>query len=209
MKNLLLACTALAACTAAASAADLPLKAGPMASLPQATGYIEAYGGWASTRQHGSSFGDPGCLTDCEGFSASSSIFSSSTKGSVLGGAALANFWATPTVSMQVDAPAEGTSYNSSSSTTSSLDYLIGGHVNLRDPNRSLIDHPTCTSLRPDYDRRVGAFDNTVPAFIRYPRDAPACSPAPGFPFEHYVVVLAQQPGKRGEMPFCPATCPL
>ena len=37
----------------AAGAADLPLKAGPAFAVPQATGYVEVYGGWASTKTTG------------------------------------------------------------------------------------------------------------------------------------------------------------
>jgi hypothetical protein len=56
----------------------------------------------------------------------------------VIGGAARGNYWVTPEFSMQMDVQAEGTSYKYSDGTSSSLDYLIGGHVNWRDANRGL-----------------------------------------------------------------------
>jgi hypothetical protein len=135
MKKILLASAAILTCALPLSshAADLPLKAGPMVSVPQATGYVEVYGGWASTRARGSNFDDGGSFTD---------QFSESFKGSVLGGAGRGNYWLSPTMSMQLDVQAEGTSYNfgnSSFGTASSLDYLIGGHVNWRDSNRGLV----------------------------------------------------------------------
>ena len=53
MKKFLLASASAVAIASAlptmGQAADLPLKAAPIA-MPQATGYIEVYGGWASTR---------------------------------------------------------------------------------------------------------------------------------------------------------------
>jgi hypothetical protein len=128
MKKILLASAAVLTCALpiSANAADLPLKAAPMVSVPQATGYVEVYGGWASTRER-------------QTFDDGEELFS--VKGSVLGGAGRGNYWVTPTVSMQLDVQAEGTSYNFNSSslnTASSLDYLIGGHVNWRDSSRGL-----------------------------------------------------------------------
>jgi hypothetical protein len=136
MKSILLAGAAIVVCALphSASAADLPLKAAPVVSVPQATGYVEVYGGWASTK-----IDESGVLS---GESTSSFHDSASFKGSVLGGAARGNYWLTPTFSMQLDVQAEGTSYNYASSsigTASSLDYLIGGHVNWRDSNRGLV----------------------------------------------------------------------
>jgi hypothetical protein len=136
MKKLLLASAAVLTCALpiSANAADLPLKAAPVVSVPQATGYVEVYGGWASTRDRS---------TETFSFE-SSEQFSDSFKGSVLGGAGRGNYWVTPTVSLQLDVQAEGTSYNYanfgtiSGSTASSLDYLIGGHVNWRDSSRGL-----------------------------------------------------------------------
>ena len=119
-------------------AADLPLKAGPVAALPQATGYVEVYGGWASTRTRadGSAIANSVIIPFTEGYAGSSRY---SDKGTVLGGAARGNTWLTPIVSMQMDLQAEGTSYNFSGSTSSSLDYLLGGHINWRDSNRGLL----------------------------------------------------------------------
>jgi hypothetical protein len=132
MKKVLLASAAVVVCALpfAAGAADLPLKAGPAFAVPQATGYVEVYGGWASTKTTGYNYDG----SDIDSFN-------DSMKGSVLGGAARGNYWLTPTFSMQLDVQAEGTSYNfgdSSTSTSSVLDYLIGGHVNWRDSNRGL-----------------------------------------------------------------------
>jgi hypothetical protein len=142
MKKFLLASAAIVACALpmSANAADLPLKAAPAFAVPQATGYIELYGGWASTKDRASGIGDACGDGECP----VSGSFADSFKGSVLGGAGRGNYWLTPTFSMQLDVQAEGTSYNfsncnsSSSCTASSLDYLIGGHVNWRDSNRGL-----------------------------------------------------------------------
>jgi hypothetical protein len=146
MKKLLLASAAFVICALPMSAqsADMPLKASPVMAVPEATGYVEVYGGWASTRNNADGAGvisstDVG-FTETFAGSERDSI-----KGSVLGGAARGNYWATPTVSMQLDVQAEGTSYNfsncnsSSSCTGSSLDYLIGGHLNWRDSSRGLL----------------------------------------------------------------------
>src|SRR5262245_57919462 len=94
------ACVALAS---AAQAADLrPVTKEPPTELQQATGYIEVYTGWARTR-----------LTEtvCElGFGCDSLSFR--FNGWALGGAGRANYWITRDVSVQVDAQAEGTSYD-------------------------------------------------------------------------------------------------
>ena len=129
MKKFLLSSAAFAvyALPTFAQAADLPLKAAPI-SMPQATGYIEVYGGWASTRFEAERHGGI-------------DSFSATFKGGVLGGAGRGNYWVGPNMSIQLDVQAEGTSYDtisSSVSNTSSLDYLIGGHVSWRDPGRYL-----------------------------------------------------------------------
>jgi hypothetical protein len=133
-KQALLSVSALAVMTMAAGAADMPTKA-PVAPavVQQATGYVEVYGGWASTR-----FRDTfcevgvGCGTDSETF-----------RGWALGGAGRGNYWVSPNMSVQLDAQAEGTSYKENfgggfTENFSNHSYLIGGHINWRDSQRGL-----------------------------------------------------------------------
>src|ERR1700741_3563406 len=74
----------------AAQAADLQLKAPPPPAVDQqATGYVEVYGGWASSKQTFCDFGE------CDSFR---------FNGWALGGAGRGNYWVTRDVSVQVDA---------------------------------------------------------------------------------------------------------
>jgi outer membrane protein with beta-barrel domain len=121
-------CVALAS---AAQAADLqPVLKAPAAVDQQATGYVEVYGGWASTRAT-SNLCVPGmgCVTE-----------SFRNNGSALGGAGRANYWITREMSVQVDAQAEGTSYEFSGGGGhfSTHSYLVGGHWSWRNPQQYL-----------------------------------------------------------------------
>src|SRR5438093_13589476 len=79
----------------AAHAADLqPVLKAPGAVEQQATGYVEVYSGWARST--------------LDFFSEGSERFN----GWALGGAGRANYWVSRDVSVQVDAQAEGTSYD-------------------------------------------------------------------------------------------------
>jgi hypothetical protein len=119
---------ALTALTTAAGAADLQpvLKAPGAQPEQQATGYVEVYSGFASTKS-------TVCNTDtpCETINAN---------GWALGGAARGNYWITRDVSVQMDAQAEGTSYTSSdrSGHFSTHSYLVGGHWSWRNPQEFL-----------------------------------------------------------------------
>jgi len=117
-----------------ANAADMPVKApAPLPVVQQATGYVEVYGGWASTR-----FRD----TFCE-VGATCETESERIRGWVLGGAGRGNYWLGPNMSVQLDAQAEGTSYKESegpfSQNFSNHSFLIGGHINWRDSQRGLL----------------------------------------------------------------------
>jgi hypothetical protein len=137
LRQAILSAAALAALTAAASAADMPMKA-PRAVVEQpqqVSGYVELYGGWARTKST-STFCDTAPVLVCDSFS-------NSTNGWALGGAGRATWWWASNYSIQLDAQGEGTSYKftpgSSFSRSSSHSYLIGGHANWRDPGRGLI----------------------------------------------------------------------
>src|SRR5262245_3183402 len=112
----------------AASAADMTpyYKAPPPEPPSQATGYVELYGGGASTKV-------------CESPGGCSDRFD----GWVLGGAGRANYWWASNASIQLDAQGEGTSYKLSSGSSSghfsSHSYLVGGHANWRDQQRGLL----------------------------------------------------------------------
>src|SRR5262245_12040871 len=95
-----------------------PVKA-PGAVDQQATGYVEVYTGWANTE------------TTIAGRSASAD-------GWALGGAGRGNYWLSPGMSVQVDAQAEGTSYEIAGSHFSAQSYLVGGHLSWRNPQQSL-----------------------------------------------------------------------
>ncbi|HEY7089587.1 MAG TPA: hypothetical protein VH518_15930, partial [Tepidisphaeraceae bacterium] len=114
----------------AAHAADLqPVLKAPPTVEQQATGYVEIYSGWASTRAAATVCGLEGCSTD-----------SFRDNGWALGGAGRANYWVTREVSVQVDAQAEGTSYGFSggSGHFSTHSYLVGGHWSWRNPQQYL-----------------------------------------------------------------------
>jgi hypothetical protein len=116
------ACLAL---TSFAQAADLQpvLKAPAAQPEQQATGYVEVYSGWASTK-----------ATDFGG--------TERFNGWALGGAGRGNYWVSRDVSVQVDAQAEGTSYNNlppgSGGHSSTHSYLVGGHWSWRNPQQYL-----------------------------------------------------------------------
>ena len=126
--KMLLSVSTLAALTITANAADMPVKAPRVVEQPQQVmGYVELYGGWARVKD------TPcvGCDTD-------------TANGWVLGGAGRATWWWAPNYSIQLDAQGEGTSYkfnnnNGGFNRVSAHSYLIGGHVNWRDPQRGLI----------------------------------------------------------------------
>jgi len=100
------------------------LKAPAAEPQQQATGYVEVYTGWANTTFEA-------CGRGCERF------FDES--GWVLGGAGRANYWISPGMSVQVDAQAEGTSYNvDGGGRVSSHSYLVGGHLSWRNPQQNL-----------------------------------------------------------------------
>jgi hypothetical protein len=119
---------ALTVLATAAGAADMQpvLKAPGAQPEQQATGYVEIYSGWGSTKST-ECFSDG----DCDTFKA---------KGWALGGAARGNYWITRDVSVQVDAQAEGTSYTESgrSGHFSTHSYLVGGHWSWRNPQQYL-----------------------------------------------------------------------
>jgi hypothetical protein len=116
------------ALVSAAHGADMQpvLKAPPLEQ--QSTGYVEIYSGWAGTgvRQ-----------TDCGSVSCESTTFR--LNGWALGGAGRGNYWITRNVSVQVDAQAEGTSYDSPfGGRSSNHSYLVGGHWSWRHPQQYL-----------------------------------------------------------------------
>jgi hypothetical protein len=108
------------ALTSVGQTADMqPVKA-PVAVDQQATGYVEVYTGWASTKfEEG---------RESERFS-----------GWALGGAGRGNYWVSPGMSVQVDAQAEGTSYDRpGGGHFSTHDFLVGGHWSWRNPQQYL-----------------------------------------------------------------------
>jgi len=118
-----------------ANAADMPVKAPPMfVSAPQqASGYIEVYGGWASTKfRHTLCNPGPTCFADAFDFD-----------GWALGGAGRGNYWFGPAMSVQLDIQAEGTSYRGDNvffnSNVTTHSYLIAGHVNWRNSQAGLL----------------------------------------------------------------------
>ena len=106
-----------------------PVLKAPAAVDQQATGYVEVYSGWASTRSTDTRCGLEGCFTE-----------SFRNNGWALGGAGRGNYWITREVSVQVDAQAEGTSYEASrgGGHFSSHSYLVGGHWSWRSPQQYL-----------------------------------------------------------------------
>jgi hypothetical protein len=141
MRKLLLGSIAVAIAVAgAASAADLKtmpiLKATPPPAPPQASGYVEAYSGWASTENFRSVCDFP------TGLPSSCDVSDDKFNGWALGGAGRANYWFWPNASLQVDAQAEGTSYQKPGTDPghfSTLAYLVAAHINARDSQRGLI----------------------------------------------------------------------
>jgi hypothetical protein len=104
-----------------AHAADLqPVLKAPGAVDQQATGYVEVYSGWARTEID---FGRE------ERFN-----------GWALGGAGRGNYWVSRDMSVQVDAQAEGTSYDDprGRGDFSTRSYLVGGHWSWRNPQQYL-----------------------------------------------------------------------
>jgi hypothetical protein len=126
-KQSLAGAVAYVALASAAGAADMqPVLKAPGVVDQQATGYVEVYSGWASTRLNGS------CFESCD-------PFSNRFSGWALGGAGRANYWITREVSVQVDAQAEGTSYEfPGGGHFSSHSYLVGGHWSWRSPHQYL-----------------------------------------------------------------------
>jgi len=116
-------CVALTsvALTSFAQAADMqPVLKAPAQPEQQATGYVEVYSGWTSTT--GTEDG-----------------VSSRSNGWALGGAGRGNYWIARDVSVQVDAQAEGTSYDApGGGRFSTHSYLVGGHWSWRNPQQYL-----------------------------------------------------------------------
>jgi hypothetical protein len=110
----------------AAGAADMQpvLKAPPTAVDQQVTGYVEFYSGFATTKG-----------TECSIFQ--TECDTSKPHGWALGGAARANYWIARDMSVQVDAQADGTSYEDFGR-FSTHSYLVGGHFSWRNPQQSL-----------------------------------------------------------------------
>ena len=111
---------AVFALTSAGHAADMqPVLKAPAAVDQQATGYVEVYTGWARTTLD-FGYGD-------ERFN-----------GWALGGAGRGNYWLNNGMSVQVDAQAEGTSYEIANGHRSAQSYLVGSHLSWRNPQQSL-----------------------------------------------------------------------
>ena len=137
-RSSILSATTLLALTSLASAADMSpvyTKAPPPPPLPQASGYVEVYSGFAWTKDE---------TSNCSLLLSPCSSETLNFDGWVLGGAGRGNYWFWPNASVQVDAQAEGTSNHLTSDSASSghfstHSYLVGGHVNWRDPQRGLL----------------------------------------------------------------------
>src|SRR5262245_42956915 len=122
MKRSLLGAAAMVLLASAAGAADMqPVLKAPSAVVQQATGYVEVYSGWARTEGENEGFKDR-------------------VNGWALGGAARGNYWVNPGMSVQVDAQAEGTSYDDGRirDRFSNHSYLVGGHWSWRNPQQYL-----------------------------------------------------------------------
>ena len=122
LKQTLAGAVAAFALTSLAQAADMqPVLKAPAVVDQQATGYVEVYSGWARTE-------------------ATEDRDSTRFNGWALGGAGRGNYWVNPGMSVQVDAQAEGTSYDSSrnSGNFSTHSYLVGGHWSWRNPQQYL-----------------------------------------------------------------------
>jgi hypothetical protein len=121
LKQTLAGAVAFVALASTAGAADMqPVLKAPAAVDQQATGYVEVYTGWANTRA--TDHGDP-----------------TRFNGWALGGAGRGNYWVSRDVSVQVDAQAEGTSYDfPGGGHFSTHSYLVGGHWSWRNPQQYL-----------------------------------------------------------------------
>jgi len=123
VKQSLFGAAAIVVFASAAGAADMqPVLKAP-ALDQQATGYVEVYSGWARTESE-----DDGFRTRFNGWA--------------LGGAGRGNYWVNPGMSVQVDAQAEGTSYDDprccNRGNFSTHSYLVGGHWSWRNPQQYL-----------------------------------------------------------------------
>jgi hypothetical protein len=122
LRNTFAGAFAFFALTSVGHAADMqPVLKAPGAVDQQATGYVEVYTGWARTRAEN---GDE----------------SARLNGWALGGAGRGNYWISRDMSVQVDAQAEGTSYDfpGSGGNFSTHSYLVGGHWSWRNPQQYL-----------------------------------------------------------------------
>jgi opacity protein-like surface antigen len=121
MKLSLFGATAIVVLASAAGAADMqPVLKAPGTVEQQATGYVEVYSGWARTEGENEGVQDR-------------------VNGWALGGAGRGNYWLNPGMSVQVDAQAEGTSYDDGRfGHFSTHSYLIGGHWSWRNPQQYL-----------------------------------------------------------------------
>src|SRR5215470_6325035 len=121
VKQSLFGAAAIVVFASAAGAADMqPVLKAP-ALDQQATGYVEVYSGWARTENE-----DFGVRDRFNGWA--------------LGGAGRGNYWVGPGMSVQVDAQAEGTSYDDSRfrDRLTTHSYLVGGHWSWRNPQQYL-----------------------------------------------------------------------
>jgi hypothetical protein len=120
--------------SATANAADMPVKApGAVPLVQQASGYIEVYGGWASTKfRHTICNPGPACFADPWDFD-----------GWAMGGAGRGNYWIAPSMSVQLDVQAERTTYRSDhplhGPDVTNFSYLFGGHINWRNAQTGLL----------------------------------------------------------------------
>jgi hypothetical protein len=122
MKQSLFGAVAIVAFASAAGAADMqPVLKAPAAVDQQATGYVEVYTGWARTESEDYGYRDR-------------------FNGWALGGAGRGNYWVNHNMSVQLDAQAEGTSYDESRyrDRFSNHSYLVGGHWSWRNPQQYL-----------------------------------------------------------------------
>jgi hypothetical protein len=128
LKHSLAGAVAFVALASAAGAADMqPVLKAPGVVDQQATGYVEIYSGWASTRSS---------ISPCEVEDGCSSI---RLNGWAWGGAGRGNYWMSRDMSVEVDAQAEGTSHDLlGSGRISSHSYLVGGHWSWRNPQQYL-----------------------------------------------------------------------
>src|SRR5262245_10083537 len=121
LKQLFASAVGSVALISAAHADDMqPVRKAP-ALERQATGYVEVYSGWAGSRVRERDCSSGECEPD-QRFR---------LDGWALGGAGRGNYWVTRNVSVQVDAQAEGTSYDFRGR-FSNHSYLVGGHWSWR-----------------------------------------------------------------------------